>query len=189
MSMFLQSIDDLIDSLQSFKSFDYRLTSISSALALSIRQGKFVLTAGNGGSASQASHLAAELSGRFELDRRSYPSISLSADPSTLTSISNDFSFSDVFSRQISGYQHDSITCIFFTTSGNSSNILSAAEYCQRNNIEFTIITGNTGGKADLLFPSHTLVVPSTHTPRTQELHLLTIHYICHYIDHALTGP
>lgn len=188
MSSLLQTIDQLVESLHSLRSFDHQLTSISTTLLHSIRQGKIVLTAGNGGSSSQASHLASELSGRFELDRRSYPSISLCADSSTLTSISNDFSFADVFTRQISGYAKDSITCIFFTTSGNSPNILSAAEYCHCNGIDFTILTGNTGGLANLHFPSSTFCVPSNKTPRIQELHLLVIHYLCQNIDLALAN-
>jgi len=162
-----------------------RIAQAAARISQTLRSGNKVLFFGNGGSAADAQHLAAELVGRFGPDRSSLPGISLSADTSVLTALGNDYGFEKIFSRQIEALGRPGDAAIGISTSGNSPNVLEALDAAKAKGI-FTIgFTGEGGGKmidrADVLFR-----VPSRHTPRIQETHLLLGHILCDLADREL---
>ncbi|PHS56530.1 MAG: phosphoheptose isomerase [Sulfurimonas sp.] len=140
------------------------------------------ILAGNGGSAADAQHIAAELVGRYGFDRPSIPSLALTTDTSNLTAIGNDYGYDKVFSRQLEGMGQDGDIFIGISTSGNSKNIINAFEVAKDKNITTIALTGKDGGKmasmADIA-----LIVPSNSTPRIQESHILIGHIICDIIE------
>jgi D-sedoheptulose 7-phosphate isomerase len=143
------------------------------------RSGGRVFSFGNGGSAADAQHLAAELVGRYKRDRRSLPAVALTVDPSVVTAIGNDYSFDDLFARQVEGLVGAGDVVIGFTTTGRSENVrrgLAAARAAGAT----TVLFGGGDGTADA---DLTLVVPSTTTARVQEMHLLLMHLLLDQID------
>jgi D-sedoheptulose 7-phosphate isomerase len=145
------------------------------------RKNKTIL-AGNGGSAADAQHIAAEMVGRYGFDRPSLPSLALTTDTSALTAIGNDYGYDQVFSRQIEGMGQDGDIFIGISTSGNSKNIINAFKSAKKKNIMTVALTGRDGGEmakiADIA-----LIVPSNSTPRIQESHILIGHIICDIIE------
>jgi D-sedoheptulose 7-phosphate isomerase len=140
------------------------------------------ILAGNGGSAADAQHIAAELVGRYGFDRPSIPSLALTTDTSNLTAIGNDYGYEQIFSRQLEGMGQEGDIFIGISTSGNSANILKAFESAKKKNIFTVALTGNDGGKmADLADIS--LIIPSNSTPRIQESHILIGHILCDIIE------
>jgi D-sedoheptulose 7-phosphate isomerase len=140
------------------------------------------ILAGNGGSAADAQHIAAELVGRYGFDRPSIPSLALTTDTSNLTAIGNDYGYEQIFSRQLEGMGQEGDIFIGISTSGNSANILRAFESAKKKNIFTVALTGNDGGKmADLADIS--LIIPSNSTPRIQESHILIGHILCDIIE------
>jgi len=148
------------------------------------KKGKLLLC-GNGGSAADAQHIAAELVGRFGQDRRSLPAIALNTNTSTLSSIGNDFSFDDIFARQIEGFMNKEDILIAISTSGNSSNIVKAVQAAKEKGGRVIGLTGEDGGQlkdqVDLL-----LNIPSKQTPRIQESHILVGHILCDLVEQEL---
>jgi D-sedoheptulose 7-phosphate isomerase len=162
-----------------------RIVETASKLAQVLKSGHKVLFFGNGGSAADAQHLAAELVGRFGPDRSALPGISLSTDTSILTALGNDYGYEKVFSRQIEALGQSGDAAIGISTSGNSPSVLGALDAARTRGL-FTIgFTGESGGKmtgrADVLFR-----VPSKQTPRIQETHLLLGHILCDLADREL---
>lgn len=149
-----------------------------------------ILVCGNGGSAAQAQHLSSELMNRFERERPGLPGIALTTDTSALTSISNDYHFDEVFSRQIHALGHAGDILVVYTTSGNSGNILSAATAAHERDMQVIALTGKDGGALPPLLRETDLEirVPSDSTARIQEMHLLITHCLCDLIDHQLFG-
>lgn len=149
------------------------------------QNGKKVLICGNGGSAADAQHIAAELTGRFKLDRRALPAIALTTDTSALTSISNDYGFDDVFRRQLEGLANDGDVVIGISTSGKSPNILRVFDEAKLRGALSIALLGKGGGEcrqnADI-----SIVVPSDDTPRIQETHILIGHIICELVEKEL---
>lgn len=148
---------------------------------------KKTILAGNGGSAADAQHIAAELVGRYGFDRPSIPSLALTTDTSNLTAIGNDYGYDQVFSRQLEGMGQSGDIFIGISTSGNSKNILNAFEVAKKKNILSVALVGKDGGEmakmADIA-----LVVPSNSTPRIQESHILIGHIICDIIEKEIFG-
>ena len=146
------------------------------------RGDKKTILAGNGGSAADAQHIAAELVGRYGFDRPSIPSLALTTDTSNLTAIGNDYGYDQVFSRQLEGMGQEGDIFIGISTSGNSVNIVKAFASAKRKNIMTVALTGRDGGEmakmADIA-----LVVPSNSTPRIQESHILIGHILCDIIE------
>jgi D-sedoheptulose 7-phosphate isomerase len=158
---------------------------VTSLLCESLRSGHKILIFGNGGSASQSQHFAAELINKFFKVRSPLPAISLTTDTSVLTSIANDFSFDFVFSKQIEALGEKGDVAIGLSTSGNSPNIIYAFESARKRGINTIAITGNGGGKmADVC--DYLLDVPSDVTPRIQEVHLLILHIFAEEIEKNL---
>jgi len=149
------------------------------------KAGGKVLLIGNGGSAADAQHIAAELIGRFKLERKGLPAIALTTNTSTLTALANDYTYDTVFSRQLEALANDKDVLIAITTSGSSPNILKAAEMAHSKGVIVIGLTGENGGKlkdmADL-----TIVVPSDNTARIQEAHITIGHIICHLVEKGL---
>jgi D-sedoheptulose 7-phosphate isomerase len=146
------------------------------------------MACGNGGSAADAQHFAAELMGRFERERRELAALALTTDTSILTAIGNDYSFEDVFSKQVRGIGRADDILIAISTSGNSKNVIKAIEAAKKIGIHIIALTGNGGGKmADLLNSQDLhLCVPASRTARIQETHLLLLHCLCDGVDHVL---
>lgn len=149
------------------------------------KAGGKVLLIGNGGSAADAQHIAAELVGRFRLERAALPAIALTTNTSALTALANDYGYDAVFSRQLEALANDKDVLIAITTSGTSPNILKAVETAQSKGVYVIGLTGGSGGKlkdmADL-----TIVVPSDNTARIQEAHITIGHIICHLVEKGL---
>jgi len=149
------------------------------------KAGGKVLLIGNGGSAADAQHIAAELVGRFKLERKGLPAIALTTNTSTLTALANDYAYDTVFSRQLEALANDKDVLIAITTSGTSPNILKAIEMAHSKGVIVIGLTGENGGKlkdmADL-----TIVVPSDNTARIQEAHITIGHIICHLVEKDL---
>jgi D-sedoheptulose 7-phosphate isomerase len=150
------------------------------------RRGNRVIFAGNGGSAADAQHLAAEFVSRFEFDRPGLPSLSLSTDTSMITAIGNDYGYEKLFRRQLEAQARPGDMFVGITTSGRSKNILAAFEACRGLEVTSVALCG-TGGeledKADLV-----LRAPSAHTPRIQECHILIGHMLCQQVELAMFG-
>ncbi len=149
-----------------------------------------LLICGNGGSAADAQHLAAELVNRFEQDRRGLAAIALTTDSSALTSIGNDFSFSRVFARQVEALGLPGDVLLAISTGGQSANIVAAIEAAQQRQMRVVLLSGRTGGPSALkLTPADIAVcVPAESTARIQEAHLLIIHSLCDLVDRTLFG-
>lgn len=149
-----------------------------------------ILTCGNGGSAADAQHFSSELLNRFEKERPSLPAIALTTDASTVTSIANDYSFDEIFSKQIKGLGHAGDVLLAFTTSGQSNNINRAIEAAHDRHMTVVALTGKDGGVAATLLDEHDceIRIPSQSTARIQECHLLAIHCLCDFIDNQIFG-
>lgn len=147
--------------------------------------GNKVLFAGNGGSAADAQHLAAEFSGRFYIDRKALPAEALHCNTSYLTAVANDYSYDVIYARLLEGIGNSGDVMIGLSTSGNSKNIIQAFEVAKQKNITTIGFTGATGGKMKDL-SDYLINVPSTDTPRIQESHILIGHIICELVEAAL---
>jgi D-sedoheptulose 7-phosphate isomerase len=158
------------------------------ACVAAIVDGRKLLTCGNGGSATDANHLAEELVGRFAADRRSLPALCLSVDGAALTCIANDYGFESIFSRQVESLGEAGDVLVAFTTSGKSPNVLRAMEAARAKGIIVVGLLGKGGGPA-LGLCDHPLVVPSDTTARIQEAHTIFLHLICEAIDAAILRP
>lgn len=153
-----------------------------------LRSGGKVMACGNGGSAADAQHFAAELIGRFERERQELAAIALTTDTSILTAVGNDYSYDEVFSKQVRGLGKKGDILLGISTSGNSKNVVKAIEAAKKIGLNVIALTGNGGGKiASLLDASDIhLCVPSNRTARIQETHLVLLHGLCDGIDHLL---
>lgn len=151
------------------------------------KNGKKILIAGNGGSAADAQHFAAELVGRYGFDRPSLPSIALTTDSSNLTAIGNDYGYEYVFSRQVEGLGQEGDLFIGISTSGNSQNVINAFASAKDKEITTVALVGRDGGKMAAL-ADYAIIIPSNATPRIQESHLLVEHIICDIIEKEMFG-
>jgi len=153
-----------------------------------VKNGKKVLSCGNGGSAADAQHFSSEFINRFHQDRDSIPAIALTTDSSTLTSIANDYSYDEIFSRQISSLGQAGDILLAISTSGNSGNVVRAMQEAHKRNMHIIAFTGRDGGTMAQLIQGQDveLRVPSNITARVQEVHLLLIHILCARIDNRL---
>lgn len=179
-----------IEMMKEFENNDVLKASLLDAAKMiedCFRAGGKVYFCGNGGSAADAQHLAAEFSGRFYIDREGLPAEALHCNTSYLTAVANDYSYDIIYSRLISGLGRPGDVLVGISTSGNSKNILMAFEECRSKCIRTIAFTGATGGKmkdlADVL-----VNVPSTDTPRIQEAHITAGHIVCEMVEQAIFG-
>ena len=159
-------------------------------LADTLRAGGKVLACGNGGSAADAQHFAAELVNRFEMERAPLAAIALTTDSSTLTSIANDYAYEQVFSKQVLGLGRRGDALLAISTSGNSKNVLEAMQAARELGVRVVALTGNGGGRmgAALSAQDVHICVPHRRTARIQEVHLLALHCLCDGIDFQLSA-
>lgn len=158
------------------------------AMTNCLRSGGKVMACGNGGSAADAQHFAAELIGRFERERQELAAIALTTDTSILTAVGNDYSYDEIFSKQVRGLGKNGDILIGISTSGNSKNVVKAIEAAKKLGIKIIALTGNGGGKIASLLDADdiNLCAPSTRTARIQETHLVLLHALCDGVDHLL---
>ncbi|MEY3651665.1 MAG: hypothetical protein RLZZ351_1030 [Pseudomonadota bacterium] len=158
------------------------------AMTNCLRAGGKVMACGNGGSAADAQHFAAELIGRFERERQELAAIALTTDTSILTAVGNDYSYDEIFSKQVRGLGKKGDILIGISTSGNSKNVVKAIEAAKKLDIKIIALTGNGGGKIASLLDADDihLCAPSTRTARIQETHLVLLHALCDGVDHLL---
>jgi D-sedoheptulose 7-phosphate isomerase len=149
------------------------------------QKGNKVLLFGNGGSAADAQHIAAEFVGRFAFDRPALPALALSVNTSCVTAIGNDYGFDQVFSRQIEALAHGGDVAIGFSTSGNSANVVRAMEAAKKMELHTVGLTGSTGNKLAKAV-DHCICVPSNETPRIQECHILVGHIISELVEQTI---
>jgi D-sedoheptulose 7-phosphate isomerase len=162
------------------------VSEVGCALADAIQQGGKVLFFGNGGSAADAQHLAAEFTGRFLIERRPLAGLALTVNTSSLTAIGNDYSFDLVFARQIEALGRAGDVAVGISTSGNSPNVLRAIEVARKLKM-LTVGLRGRGGKLGSV-AEHCIRIPSDSTPRIQEAHILTGHILCEIVDRQLFG-
>lgn len=163
------------------------IVEVAKACVEVYRKGKKTLLAGNGGSAADAQHIAAELVGRYGFDRPSIPSLALTTDTSNLTAIGNDYGYDKVFSRQLEGMAQEGDLFIGISTSGNSQNIINAFESAKERGVATVALVGRDGGKMALM-ADYAIIIPSNATPRIQESHILIGHILCDIIEKELFG-
>jgi D-sedoheptulose 7-phosphate isomerase len=179
-------IEELKDHQQLIqKVIDSLITDIEAACEMmisAIKSGNKVLLAGNGGSAADAQHIAAELSGRFVKERKALPGIALTTDTSALTAIANDYGYNHVFSRQVEALAQPADLFIGISTSGNSQGILNAFESAKSIGCKTLGLSGRDGGKMNGICDLN-IVVPANVTARIQEMHILIGHILCKAVD------
>lgn len=158
----------------------------SKLIVNTLKNGNKILLFGNGGSAADAQHIAAELTNRYKTTRKALPAIALTTDVSAITSISNDYGYEKVFARQIEALASKDDLVIAISTSGTSPNIIEALKVAKQCDCKIIGLSGNNGGNMNN-YCDINLVVPSTDTPRIQEMHILFGHIICHIIDNEFS--
>jgi|SRR5215469_17253757 len=161
------------------------IATVSDIVLGALLQGHKVLLFGNGGSAADAQHIAAEFVGRFNFDRPALPALALSVNTSCVTAIGNDYGFDQVFSRQIEALGTPGDVAIGLTTSGNSPNVLRAMEAARKKGLHTVGLTGSSGGKLKEAV-DHCICVPSNETPRIQECHILAGHVVSQLVEETI---
>ncbi|NEV77759.1 D-sedoheptulose 7-phosphate isomerase [Rhodopseudomonas sp. BR0C11] len=162
--------------------------AIAAASIKALQQGRKILLAGNGGSAADAQHIAAEIIGRYKRDRAAWPAVALTTDTSALTAIANDYGFERVFARQVEGLGQPGDVFIGITTSGRSPNILAALEVARQRGLVTVGMTGPSGGSMGTLC-DYLLIAPAPETALVQQIHLMAAHAICDEIEVVLGKP
>jgi D-sedoheptulose 7-phosphate isomerase len=180
-----QHLRDTADVQTRMASQTASVEEVAHRLVKALREGKKLVVFGNGGSAADAQHFAAELVGRFEKERPGLPAIALTTDTSILTALSNDFGYDQVFSRQVQALVQPGDVVVAISTSGNAKSVQLAAEEAKRRGAWTVGLSGQTGGKLKAVVDT-CLCVPSTRTAHIQECHIALIHAICACVDEAL---
>lgn len=178
-------ISDHIQLFLQIKDLESRLYELASRFSRLLLQGSKILIAGNGGSAADAQHFAAELVGRFQANRRALPCIALTTDTSGLTAIGNDFGFREVFARQVEALGREGDAFIGISTSGNSENVIAAVEEARRQSMTTIGLLGGDGGRLAGMV-DHAVIVPHAVTARIQEAHIFILHYWADRIERSI---
>ena len=169
------------------QNFLKKIEEISSILIFTIKNGGKIIFFGNGGSAADAQHLAAELLGKFKLEREPLPAVSLTTNTSLLTAISNDYSFDLVFSRQIKGVGNPKDLAFGISTSGNSKNVILGIEMAKKIGMKTVALLGKDGGEIKNIV-DYSIIVPSFDTARIQEVHIMIGHILCEIVEKELSN-
>lgn len=185
-----QSFQDSIQTKTNAIHLAAHIAQAAETIVQSLLDGHKILSCGNGGSAADSQHFAAEMLNRFETERPSLPAFALTTDTSTLTSIANDYSYEEIFAKQIRALGQAGDILLAISTSGNSPNVIQAIHTAHERNMIVIALTGKDGGAMSPLLqtPDVELCVPSHSTARIQETHLLIIHCLCDLIDKQLFG-
>jgi D-sedoheptulose 7-phosphate isomerase len=164
-----------------------RIAQVATLMVTAFREGRKVLLFGNGGSATDAAHIAAEFVGRYKRERKPLPAIALATDIAAITCIANDYGFDELFARQVRAHGQKGDIAIGISTSGNSPNVLKGIEAARECGLITIAWSGGTGGKLAGLV-DHPFVVPSTVTARIQESHITLGHVLCELVEETLLG-
>ena len=185
--LFTESIQTKIDAADALPD---TIAQAADMLVTTLTSGNKVLCCGNGGSAGDAMHLASEMLNRFERERPSLPAMALNTDVNTMTAIANDYSYDEIYSKQVKALGQAGDILVAFSTSGNSKNVIEAIKAALSRDMLIIAMTGKDGGEmAGLLSTNDVEIrVPSPSTARIQEVHLLVIHTLCDLIDNRLFG-
>jgi D-sedoheptulose 7-phosphate isomerase len=182
---FAQSLQEALETLQGLGRLEPTVVAAAEVVLASLKSGGKLLFCGNGGSAADSAHIATEFTCRFMGDRRPYPAIALTADGGLLTAIGNDYSFQEIFARQVRAYGRRGDVLVALTSSGNSRNILSAIEEARRAGLQTIAFLGKGGGltkgAADI-----EILVPGTVTARIQEAQKFLLHVLCELVEPGL---
>ena len=181
-SVFGKAIADHLELIQTLHHQQELLEEIARVMASALHRGNQIFWCGNGGSAGDSQHLAAEIVGRFRRERRGLPSIALTTDTSILTSIANDYGYEAVFARQVEALGTSGDVLVGISTSGNSHNVVCALQAARARNITTVAFTGEGGGRMAPL-ADHLFAVPSRDTARVQEAHMLAGHMLCDWLE------
>ena len=182
MDIITQRFDEHLDTYIKMRNYIEEIRVVADICKNALDKGHKILFCGNGGSAADSQHLAAELVGRFVKERESLPAIALTTDTSILTAIANDYSYDDVFSRQVAGLGQAGDVLIGISTSGNSKNVVKAIELAKQKGLKTVAFTGEGGGKLGALCDA-VIAVPSKTTARIQEIHILVGHIVCELVE------
>ena len=174
--------DDVSQLINNSIQLESKITNCINILIECLKKDKKIILFGNGGSAADAQHIAAEFVGRFNLERKSYPAIALTTDSSIITSIGNDYSFDQIFSRQCESLVIKDDVVIGISTSGNSINVKNGLITAKKNGAKTIGLLGNTGGEIKSIV-DHSLIVESNSTARIQEIHRIISHIICGLVE------
>jgi D-sedoheptulose 7-phosphate isomerase len=160
------------------------------ALANALKSGRKALSCGNGGSAADAQHFAAELVGRFERERPGLPAVALTTDTSAITAIANDYDYDRVFSKQVEALGNEGDVLLAISTSGNSKNVIEAMKAAQARKVAVIALTGRDGGAMGRMCGPRDFHINVAHprTMRVQEIHLLVVHCLCEVVDNVIYG-
>lgn len=180
-------IGEIVENFSKLKNKSDDIQKIANLWIDALQNGNKVIFCGNGGSAADSQHLAAELMGRYKFDRNPMPALSLTTDTSALTAIGNDYGYNKVFSRPLKGIGQKGDVLVGISTSGNSENILDAFRVARENGIKTVALTGNGGGKMKEL-ADIALNVPSDVTNNIQEMHIACGHMICGLVEEHFFG-
>jgi len=185
LSPFGQSLKDALETFETLKSHEDEVVKAADIVLTALKAGHKLLLCGNGGSASDAAHIATEFTCRFKEDRRPYPAIAMTVDGGLMTAIGNDYAFQDVFERQVRAFGKPGDVLIALTTSGKSRNVLSALEEARRNKLHTIAFLGKgggfTAGAADV-----EIVIAGNVTARIQEAHKFLLHVMCEIVETGL---
>lgn len=181
-SQLSQAIDRSANAINSLQNHLDTLVDIANTIITSIEAGGKILTAGYGGSAADALHMAEELTGRFDRERKSLPGMALVADPTLLTCIANDYGFDHIFSRQVQGLGQPGDVLVLFSTSGRSTGLKLAIDAARSRQLKVVTFLGKTGGIVKDL-ADHQIIIDSNETARIQEAHTVILHLLLHAID------
>jgi phosphoheptose isomerase len=180
-----ERIDEHAALVDAYRALAPQIAAAGDELVAALRAGSKVLLCGNGGSAGDAQHIAAELTGRFETNGRGLPGIALTTDSSAMTAISNDFGYAQVFARQVQALGKPGDVLIGISTSGTSGNVVAAVEAARDHGLRTIGLAGKDGGSLATIC-DHCVTVPSANTARVQEYHILTGHIWCGMVDREL---
>jgi D-sedoheptulose 7-phosphate isomerase len=186
----VSAFDESIRVKQAFlrENVDTLIAAINT-IAVALQRGNKLLLFGNGGSAADAQHIAAEFVNRFLIERRPLPAIALTTDTSVLTSIANDYDYKEVFAKQVRALGNEGDIALAFSTSGDSANVLAAIDACKELKITTIGLTGGKGGKLAAKVDFLLKVSAGQSSPRIQETHILVGHVICDLVDQKLFSP
>ena len=183
--MLLQALQDHLDCMAQLKTMTAPITRVGDMLAALLLAGRKILVCGNGGSASDAQHFAAELVGRFEHTRDAWPAIALTANTSILTAIANDYDFHDVFARQVQGLGRAGDALVAISTSGDSENVLRAVQTAKERGLRTIGLSGRAGGKLKPMVEMP-IVIAGNNTARIQETHIFILHCWASIIENKI---
>jgi D-sedoheptulose 7-phosphate isomerase len=185
-SLILESLHNHIATVKQVEELQSSILAVADRIIDSLQDGGKVLLMGNGGSAADAQHIAAELVGRFKKERKAFPAIAITTDPSIVTAIANDYGADHIFSRQVEAYARPGDVVIGISTSGNSRNVIEAIKKAHELGCPTFCLLGNEGGDLKDLVDIP-IVVVSNDTPRIQECHILIGHIICDLVERGMT--